>query len=136
MSVMVSFTAASVPWLVPVDSVLGIRSLDDIRALPSPDRAVLGVIDHDGRACPVIDPLDATGDQVVMVLHDEQMVGLRTDEVTGVIEHDPDSFSPRPAGQDRDLVAATHGTGSELAYVLDVVELVRPLLADVGSRDG
>lgn len=140
MPVMVKFLADGATWLVPVDDVVGIRSIGDIRPLPSPDASVVGVIDHQGRACPVVDALGAKGTRVIVLTAGDAFVGATADDVSGVIEFDSETLQPRPVGQDRPLVAATHGSGEHLAFVLSTEELARPLRAHpatitIGEQD-
>lgn len=136
MPVMVAFLAGGASWLVPVDDVVGIRSIDDVRPLPSPDLSVVGVIDHQGRACPVTDTLGAAAARVIVLAIDDTFVGATADEVSGVIELDSGAIRPRPVGQDRPLVAAVHGAGDQLAFVLATAELARPFVASPTTAIG
>lgn len=133
MPIMIEFTADGGGWLVPVDEVLGVRLVDEVRALPDPGPDVLGVLDVDGAAIPVLGMLSDHGRHVLVITHDGEVAGVIVDEVRGVTDVDPSSINRRPAGQSRPFVGAVRDDAPDLAYVLDGAEIVRAVTASTGG---
>jgi chemotaxis signal transduction protein len=124
MPVMVRFRTSSGGYAVPVEATVEVRSAVAIRALPDPADGVVGVLEHDGVAIPVVRALGGDGQQVLVVQPGDEAVGVLVDEVLGVSEVGPLMIGPPPAGQDTTLVSGTVRLSGELMFVLDVAELV------------
>lgn len=133
MPVMIKFIADGGAWLAPVDEVLGVRLIDDVRALPDPGPEVLGVLDLDGASFPVLRTLSDHGRHVLVISQDGEVVGVVVDEVCGVADIDLRSIRRRPAGQSRPFVGAVHDDVDDPAYVLDGAEIVRSVTASTGG---
>lgn len=92
--------------------------------LPDPEPGVAGVIDHDGHTYVVVESLGTGGRHVLLARVGGKPLGLLVDEAVGIAEIDPAALRPRPPGQRRDLIEATHGVAADLTFVLDPRELV------------
>lgn len=124
MNAMVRFKTAVGMWVVAVDNVVGVRPSSVVRSLPSPARGVAGVLDHDGRAVPVLSTLGVGRRHVLILEWGTTVAGLLVDEVTGVVQVGADDIGPAPSGQQAALVEGTVQEGTELAYVLDVGQVL------------
>ena len=132
MTTMVRFMAGKGAYVVPLEHALEVRTLASMRSLPDPAPGVEGIVDHEGRALPVVRALGFGGRQVLLLQRGEQALGLLVDEVTGVVDVATSDAGPPPAGQRSALVAGTVREGDALAYVLDVGQLADDL---VGLED-
>jgi chemotaxis signal transduction protein len=134
MPVMVRFTTGKGTWLAAVEQVLEVRPADAVRPMPDPLAGVIGIIERDGHALPVVQALGTGRRHVLVVQSGETAVGILTDEVSGVSEVAAGSIMPPPGGQQRAFVEATVGEGVDLAFVLDTSELMRELDRDKVPR--
>jgi chemotaxis signal transduction protein len=123
MTGMVRFQAGGNIYVVPLELTLEVRTRSSMRPLPDPVPGVEGIVEHAGRAVPVVRALGFGGRHVLLLEVDHRAIGLLVDEVTGVIEVSAAQAGPAPEGQRAALVAGTIREGSELAYVLDVGQL-------------
>ena len=124
MAAMVRFRAGNGTYVVALENALEVRTRDAMRTLPAPSPGVEGVVEYENAAVPVVRAL-GFGGQVVLVLRDgTRTLGLLVDEVTGVIDVSSSDAGPPPSGQRAALVSGTVREGNELAFVLDVGQLV------------
>lgn len=122
---MVSFRTQAGPWVVPVEQALEVRTAGAMRPLPMPMDDVVGVVERDGDAIPVLSALDASGQHVLLLCAGGETVGVLVSEVMGVVSVARDSMGPAPAGQNDPLVCATVQGDHELMFQVDVDALAR-----------
>lgn len=119
MPVMVRFSTADAAWLAPIESVLGVQTIDSVRPVPDPAGGIVGILDRDGATYPVTDILGNEGTHVLVLSDADRVVGVLAQSVRDVTEIPADALGPRPRGQNRPYIAATVGSGRDLAFVLD-----------------
>lgn len=127
-----------------VSVVLGVRAVDAMDSFPVPRPGVVGVLDHEGEALPVLSVLGSTGRHVVLAEApdpdgdhasdgaDQRKAGFRfgllVDQVVGVERFGDADIAPPPAGQDRAVIGGVHHAEDGLRLVLDVEVLSGRLL--------
>lgn len=113
---------------IDVGPVLGVRAVADMDSLPVPRPDVVGVIDIDGEASPVLSVLGTTGHHVVLLEQGGRRFGILVDEVLGVERIDPLDVGPAPSGQDAAVVGGVVLGAEGLLLVIDTEVLSGRLL--------
>jgi len=119
---MVCFAASGTPYCLPLESILSVRSADDLVSLPDPAADVAGLIPGEP-ALTVISPLGADGGHIIVIEAAGKTFGLLVQEVTGLQRVDAADIRPAPQGQARPLVSGTLGADGQLVFVADPIAL-------------
>ncbi|MBV9659552.1 MAG: chemotaxis protein CheW [Acidimicrobiales bacterium] len=126
MTSLVCFESDRAEFGVPIESVLQIRSGEDLFSLPDSRPGVVGFIECDGVAVAVLDSFGVENRHVLLLNYGGRTFGLLVDLVTKVITTD-DSLGPPPRGQQREWIVGVASLDEGLLFVVDVEALDKRL---------
>src|SRR5216684_74338 len=102
---MVRFRTAQGVYLVYAESVVQVRDAADLRPFPGHRAEVVGLIEKDGLALPVLGTLGPVGNHVVLLAAAGRTFGVAVEEVLGIARVAEADVGPPPAGSTRALIA-------------------------------
>jgi chemotaxis signal transduction protein len=120
-------------WAVPVAATRGVVEPGTLRPRPSPAPGVLGLLDHQDEALPVLAAAGETGRHVLVLDAAGTRFGLLVERVTGVVRLAEAEVDPPPAGQAEPLVTGVVRRPGAEALVLAPEVLARRVPAQPGS---
>lgn len=105
MMTMVRFRTAQGVCLVHAECVLQVRDAAEVRPFPGHRVGVVGLIEKDGQAVPVLGTMGPARDHVVLFGVDMRTFGVAVEEVLGVARVVESDIGPPPAGGTNALIA-------------------------------
>jgi chemotaxis signal transduction protein len=123
----IRFRTAEGVFLAPIDRVVGVRAVAEVRPLPGRRRGVAGLIEQGGDVLTVLSPLGDSGSHVLLLSSDHGAFGLLVTEVLGLATLSEEDLGPAPMGQAKAFVAGTVKAQVGIELLLEVDGLWREL---------
>lgn len=128
MRAIVTFRAGGQRYALAVEDAGAVLEPEAIEPLPDPLADVVGIVRRAGDTLTVLAPFGGDGGQHVLVVRGpDGDLGLRVDEVTGVVRVTDDAIGPPPQGQGSPLVIGVVRTSALDALLLDPAALAARL---------
>ena len=124
---MLRFRTAQGVYLVRAESVIQVRDAADLKPFPGHRADVLGLVEKDGLALPVLGTMGPAGHHVVLLGAGGRTFGVAVEEVLGIARVAESDVGPPPSGSAQALIAGVVKSAEGFELVISADELGRQL---------